>query len=318
MSMHFREIAEQAAADGVITAKEILALRRAGWSDGAIQPEEAEAIFVLNDQLREPTNEWAEFFVEALGEFIVNGVEPKGYVSEEQADWLVAKISHDGRVNGLTELELIVRLFDRASSVPARLRDYALDQIERIVLADEGPAHMHDGHDAGGISEPEARLLRRIVFASGSDRPAGVSRTEAEMLYRFKDATLHRVNSPEWKRLFVQGVGNYLMGFSGGAALTRERAAELEGFMNNRHSSIGDFFGRMGKSVLNDNFYQSIGDVFSGKGHKTDLDEEVAKAAEVTASEQMWLEDQLDGNGQIDEYDQALLRFLAEESGYSR
>jgi len=318
MSMHFREIAQQAAADGVITADEILALRRAGWSDGKIQPEEAEAIFLINDQLREPTNEWSEFFVEALGEFIINGVEPKGYVSEEQAEWLVERISHDGKVNGLTELELLARLFERALSVPPSLRDYARVQIERIVLADEGPAHLGDGHGAGGIDEPEARLLRRIVFASGSDRPAAVSRAEAEMLFRIKDATLHRVNAPEWKRLFVQGVGNYLMGISGSASLSRERAAELEHFMSDPHSSVGGFFTRMGKATLKENFYGVVAEVFGTKEKGPSSAELADKAQEVDGAEQMWLEGQLDGNGEIDEYDRALLDFLAEESGFRR
>jgi len=318
MSMHFREIAEQAAADGAITAEEILALRRAGWSDGQIRPDEAEAIFAINDKLREPTNEWAEFFVEALGEFIINGIEPKGYVSQEQADWLVARISHDGKVSGLTELELIARLFERALDVPQSLRDYALGQIEQIVTSEEGPAHLHDGHCAGGISEPEARLLRRIVFASGSERPAGVSKSEAEMLFRLKDATLHRVNAPEWKRLFVQGVGNYLMGFSGAAPVSRERAAELETFMNDRRSSIGGFFGRVGKATFMENVFGVLGEVLGSKEKGPGRAKLADEAREVDSAEQMWLEGQIDSDGQIDEYEQALLNFLEEESGFSR
>jgi hypothetical protein len=83
MSMHFRELASKVAADGLITPDEILSLRRTGWGDGKIAPEEAEAIFAINDAIDAPTNEWSDFFVQALGEFIVNGVEPKGYVSEE-------------------------------------------------------------------------------------------------------------------------------------------------------------------------------------------------------------------------------------------
>ena len=35
------------------------------------------------------------------------------------------------------------------------------------------------------------------------------------MLFRLKDATLYDVNAPEWDRLFVQGVGSYLLGFGG-------------------------------------------------------------------------------------------------------
>ena len=34
MSMHFRDLAEQVAADGAIAPEEILSLRRAGWTDG--------------------------------------------------------------------------------------------------------------------------------------------------------------------------------------------------------------------------------------------------------------------------------------------
>ena len=82
MTMHFRELAQQAAADGVITPEEILSLRRAGWGDGQIMPEEAEAIFIINDRIAVKTPEWSDFFVEALGEFIVNGTEPRGYVDD--------------------------------------------------------------------------------------------------------------------------------------------------------------------------------------------------------------------------------------------
>ncbi len=78
MSMHFRDIAVQAAADGAISSDEILALRRAGWADGRILPEEADAIFAINDKVSAPSGEWTDFFVEALSEFVVNGSEPKG------------------------------------------------------------------------------------------------------------------------------------------------------------------------------------------------------------------------------------------------
>jgi hypothetical protein len=318
MSMHFREIAQQAAADGVINAEEILVLRRAGWSDGNIQPDEAEAIFAINDQLHEINTEWSDFFVEALGEFIVNGVEPKGYVDDEQADWLMARVRHDGKTDSLTELELLVRVFERSQNVPQCLRDYALEQVERAVLTGVGPTRCGGVLETGNVTAAEEQLMRRIIFASGSERPAAVSRKEAELLYRIKDETLGNDNAPEWKRLFVQGVGNYLMGFGGQAALSIERAAELESFMSDHRSSVGGFFGRMGKSAINDNLFKAIGDVFGGKSEGSDLESEVAKAAEVTSNEQMWLEGQLDSNGKFDECDQALLDFIAEESGFSR
>jgi hypothetical protein len=318
MSMHFRDIAKKAAEDGAITAEEILELRRAGWCDGKIQPDEAEALFRANDQLGVATPEWSDFFVEALGEFIVNGVEPRGYVDEAQAEWLMARISHDGKTDSLTELELLVRVFERAQSVPQHLRDYALEQVERAVVTGEGPTRCGGALETGNVTDAEAKLMRRIVFASGSERPAAVSRREAELLYRIKDATAGSGNAPEWKRLFVQGVGNYLMGFSSHTALSAERAAELEAFMNDHRSSIGGFFGRMGKSAASGNFFEAVGNVFATKETERKLDTEVESARKVTAEEQTWLEGQLDGNGVIDEYDRALLEFIAEESDYTR
>ena len=50
MSMHFRDLAEKAARDGAITAEEILILRRAGWANGTITPDEAEA-WALRDRV---------------------------------------------------------------------------------------------------------------------------------------------------------------------------------------------------------------------------------------------------------------------------
>jgi hypothetical protein len=318
--MHFRDIADHAAADGVITAEEILALRQAGWSDGRIRPDEAEALFAINDAVSDVSCEWSDFFVEALGEFIVNTLEPKGYVTDEQGEWLVARIDHDGKVDSLVELELLVRVFERATSVPQRLRDYALAQIERAVLTGEGPTRCGGGLEKGNVTEAEAKLMRRIIFASGSDRPAGVSRAEADMLYRIKDAALDSANSPEWKRLFVQGVGNYLVGFADHTAVSRERAAELEAFMNDHRPSLGRFAARMAKSTVSGNFFDSIGYALGMKDgdEGPSIDERVEADRAVTTNEQMWLEGKIDGNDQVDEYDQAVLDFLEEESGFTR
>jgi hypothetical protein len=318
MSMHFRDLADKVAADGAITPDEILALRQVGWNDGRINPDEAEAIFAINEALAQLTADWSDFFVEALVDFVVNRVEPKGYVSEAQADWLIGRIDRNGRVECMTELELVVRLFERALSVPQSLRDYALRQIEAAVQTGEGPTRDGGSLEKGNVSHAEARLLRRILFASGSDRPAGISRAEAELLYRIKDATLGADNAAEWKPLFVQGVGNYLAGFTSFQPLSSERAAELEAFMNDSRSSLGGFVGRMGKSTLRDNFFDILGDWLGRDRKSIDRSAQVTAAREIDVEEQSWLEASIDANGQVDEYDQALLTFLEEESGYTR
>ena len=89
MSVHFTDLTRQAALDGMIHDAEVLALRQSGWADGAIAREEAEAIFALQQATANPSPVWSDFFVEALRNFVLNGSEPRGYASDEEADWLV-------------------------------------------------------------------------------------------------------------------------------------------------------------------------------------------------------------------------------------
>lgn len=310
MTVQFADIARQAAADGVVSADEILALRRASWEDGSIGPDEADAIFALNDALTDRSRQWTDFFVEAIGEFVVNGTEPKGYVSQENADWLIARIDRDGRLDGLTELELLVRVLERALNAPASLKAYALAQVERAVLTGEGPTRRDGMLEPGRINHAEAQILRRVLFAPAGDGPASVSRDEAELLFRLKDATLGAANAPEWKQLFVQGVADYLMGLASPTAqLDPEQARRLEAFIADPKSSVGGFLARMAKAVP-----QVFGELRRRAAAPRDRLAELAAAEEITAEERAWLDARIDADGRIDEYEQALLDFLAEEN----
>ena len=312
MSMHFRAIAVQAASDGAIGPDEILALRRADWVDGKMDPEEAEALFVANDHITEPSAEWCDFFVEALGEFIVNTVEPRGYVDQAMADELVSRIDRDGRIETMAELELLVRVLERSLSVPVSLRAYALRQVENAVLHGEGPTRRGE-LDPKGINETECTLLRRLIFAAGGDRPASVSKAEAEMLFRIKDATLYEVNAPSWEKLFVQGVANYLLGFGGNEPLSHERAGELERFMSTEGAGIGGFLKRM--ATTEPDFKGAFGSLLEMNPSAPDIEGPALEAAEFTDQEDLWLLDRIDADEELDPLEKALLAFIAEETG---
>ncbi|MEZ5680974.1 MAG: hypothetical protein R3E14_06715 [Erythrobacter sp.] len=309
MSVHFGELAKKVVADGAISGEEVLALRREAWPDGRISQDEAEAIFALNRQLRSQSNEWVDFFVEALGEYIVNQRAPAGYVDAENGQWLMRQIDADGKLGSMAELELLVRVFERAHNVPVALKDYALRQVEKAVLEGTGPTRDGGRLEAGNVNATEAKLLRRAIFAPASERPAAVGKNEAEMLFRLKDATLHADNAPEWKTLFVQGVANFLQGYSSAKAqISHERAAELQAFMDDTSSSVGGFLGRMAQSAPN-----ALGVVFGRKDEAPSRGEQVADAHKVTSNEREWLSARIEADGKVDAYEQALLDFLAEE-----
>ena len=310
MTMHFSAIAGQAAADGVITPDEILGLRREGWGDGQISHEEAEAIFALDAALAERPAEWCDFLVEAIGEYVLNVWEPRGFVSDEQGAWLVSKVAADGALDSMTELELLLRVIERAHNAPEALKRFVLSEIERAVTSGSGPTRAGDALRPGVVDQADCKVLRRAIFAAGGDRPAAVSREEAEMLFRLKDATLGAANALEWKQLFVQGVGNYLQGYvSLSAQLTRERAAELEAFMSDSESNVGRFLSRMADSVPAGTFLR-----WYRKESVPSRADGVAAAEAVTPEESAWLKSLVGADGEVDELEQALLAFVAEET----
>jgi hypothetical protein len=308
MTMHFADIARQATADRAITAERILELRRAGWADGTMTLDEVDAVFELNDALAAPSTEWSDFFVEAIGEFVVNGTSPKGYVSEDNARWLIDRIDLDGTLHGMTELELLVRVLERGLNTPDRLKSYVLDQVEQAVLTGNGPTRRGGGLEPGRVTSAEAAILRRVLFAPAGDGPAVVSCREAELLFRLKDATLGAANASEWKPMFVQGVANYLQSVASRTAqISRERAAELEAFVADDSSSVAGFLGRMAKGAPH-----AFGVVFGRKQPERDRFTELHAAEAVTVDERKWLDAKVNADGTIDEYEQALIAFLAE------
>ncbi|MFN9377005.1 MAG: hypothetical protein ACK564_08255 [Novosphingobium sp.] len=313
MTMQFSDIAAKAAADGTIAAEEIQLLRQLGWADGKMDPDEAEALFVANDALVELSRDWCDFFVEALSNFIVHTVEPHGYVDQEMADELTFRIDRDGRVESLAELELLVRVLEISTSVPVTLRSDAVELIEAAFEAGSGPSRQGELSGAG-INAAEATLLRRMIFAPGSEGAATVCQAEAELLFRLKDAALYEPNAPEWQELFVQGVANYLLGFAGPEPLNSERAAELEAFMNAEGAGIGGFLSRMVTSDVEDAFGSLLG---GAEPDSFDWEAEAEAGAELTPAETDWLRDRLDADEELDDYEKALIAFIDAETGES-
>lgn len=314
MSFQFSELAKSVSADRAIAPDELLALRQLGWGDGQIHRAEAESIFAINGVLAEPDAAWTDFFVEAMGEFVLNGTEPRGYVDEAEADWLIDALDQDGRLESMAELELLARIMERAGNVPDRLKHFALKRIEAAVLTGTGPTRCGGELADTHITSAECKLVRRFIFASGGHGPAAVSRFDAEMLFRLKDATLGHENAAEWQALFVDGVANYLKGFSlQKAQLSHSRRKELEDFIADDSVSVGHFFGRMAKSAPQ--VHNHFGKVFGKKAAAPGVTEREANGILVTETEQKWLNGMIEADGEVDALEKALLDRIANDLG---
>ena len=76
---------EEIAQRGRITAEKVLELRRKMYGNGHIGDEEADQLFYLDTACADICPEWTEFFAEALTDYLVNQIEPRGYVSVANA-----------------------------------------------------------------------------------------------------------------------------------------------------------------------------------------------------------------------------------------
>ena len=310
MSIQFSDLARQVKADGRVSAEEIRELRQLGWGDGKIYREEAEAIFTINNAVSDPSPEWVDFFVEALSEFVLNGTEPRGMCDDDEAAWLMDSIDHDGRVESMAELELLVRVVEKARNVPFDLKQYAVRQIEREVLRGTGPTRCGGQLSDVHITEAEVKLLRRLVFASGGHGPAAVTRFDAEMLFRIKDETNGEANHASWDDLFVDAVANYLKGFQlSNAQISHERMKELEAFIADNKVRVGRVIGGMIREMPN--VANHFGQVFGKKPSGMDYAEAAAAGNIVDDNESAWLEKMIDADGEVDDLERKLIVRIA-------
>ncbi len=287
-----------------IDADDVLALRRCTFGDGLVSRREADALFSLDGSTTEKCLEWTPFFLEAMVDYIVHQEKPSGYVSDENARWLIDQIARDGLVRGDIELELLVRVLERAVRSPEYLVAFAIKQVALAVAG--------DADQPAAIDEAEVEFVRRILYAFGGDGNAAVTRAEAEALVEINDTTDERLNHPAWNDLFVKAIANFVLCASGYAPPPREEALRRDAFFETASVDIGGFFTRMvsgGARAIMD-AYELETDLEQDWEERNKRAEAAARRAErVSAQEARWLADRI-GGGRLRDNERALLAFL--------
>ena len=299
-----------------ITAEDVVMLRREVFADGVVSRGEAEALFALDATARDKSPEWPEFFVEAVTDYIVHQEKPAGYISEDNADWLIRTISRDSMVDSLTELELLVHVLERAKSSPGRLSAYALEQVAHAVVDGKGPLMLGGTLVPGLVAKAEVDLLRRILYAYGGDGNIAITRTEAEVLFRINEQT-SAGNDPSWNELFVKALANFVMCSAGYEAPTREAALRRDSFFEQAEPEIGGFFSRMVSGGLAGimEAYRSPGDIEAEWESKNRAAEALARRAEtIDAGEAKWLAERIGTHRPLHDNERALLTLIKHAS----
>lgn len=220
----FDTIAER----GSIHDTDVAQLRRLVHADGVISPDEAELLVALDRACHLQAPEWREAFAEAMTDFLVRQAEPEGYITAENAEWLISRLAPDGRLAHRRDLDLLTELMDRARFAPQTLIAFGLDQV-RLALADAAG----DGACAA-IGDEDVELVRRMIYAFGGDGNIAVTRSEAALLCDINDSLDPASVNDAWTELYVKAMANMLLANAGYAVPSREEALRAEVWLEER------------------------------------------------------------------------------------
>lgn len=198
-------------ARGSIRDSDVLRLKAALCGEHALGLADAEALLALHGACPVKDPAWAAFFVDTLTDFVVNQMKPEGYIIAENAQWLIGQVSRDGRIRSSAELELMVRVIERARWSPPNLAAFVLGQVREAVASGTGPLRTREVAERGTIPPSEIALVRRTVLAFGRECKLAITRSEAEALLAIDDAVAPGQSSPLWTDFVVQTVGHAVL-----------------------------------------------------------------------------------------------------------
>jgi len=200
MTKPLKELAKDVLADGVVDASEVKRMRERLYADGVIDREEADFLFAINDAVSGKKNSpaWKKLFVEAVTSHVLDDPQSPGEIDDAEARYLIGKIKADKRVDDV-ELALLVNIVTRAKATPKAFQKFVLDSLKAAVLED------------GIIDAQEVKMLRAVIYGSGSGAGAGVDRQEADFLFELNDAVSGHENHPSWKRFFVEAISKHVL-----------------------------------------------------------------------------------------------------------
>ncbi|WP_349367608.1 hypothetical protein [Salinarimonas sp.] len=292
-----------------LTPEGVRALRRRFYGDDdAISLDEGETLFALARAVGERgCREWSDFFCEAIADLLVNQIIPRGYLSEAQAAWLIARL--EGRPALSSEFAALIKVMELSRSVPDRLAAFALGLVRDVVLTGEGEAITGARHEPGRVTRADVDALRRVLFVASSEGFGHVTRAEADVLFDIADATAGAENDPSFADLFARAVGNHLLAGPGRHAPSRMQTLRRETWLDQRRS-LGSGIAASFKSMAAQAFGLAPRDP---DPQPETLDVVALTPDRVDDEELAWLIGRIEARPGFSAAEQALLAFLVRE-----
>jgi hypothetical protein len=314
------EIAQRIAPTGRIEDADVVAVRRMVFSHEVVTRADAEGIYAIEHARRSHCAAWSTFFVEALTDYMLNQVEPVGYLSEDNAAWVTRQVRQRKEPSTDGDLELVTNLIEQARDVPASFSAFALRLVKEAVIYSDGPDARGRLHAHGRVTDADVAMLQRVLWGAGPEGLLAVSRDEAEALFAIADATTGADNDPTFDDLFAKAIGNYLIGATGRTVPSRADALRWEGCATHKADIVAALSGALKPAPIFDTLRnartlrEDVEHEHMHRNVKRELAIEVA--AIMTPEKAGWLLDRVERNGLLNGPERALVRFIAREAGH--
>lgn len=297
-----------------IDEDDVRELRRTTYRDGVVNSQEATAILALDRSCQTKCKSWSEFYVESLGDYIVYQTEPRGYVSEANAEGLIRAISVDGIVDTQTELELLLHVLRKAKSVPSKLSAFALNQVANAVLKGRGVLANGRSLQAGVVTADDVAMLRDVLYSVSTEDSIAISREEANVLFDINDATAMAANDSAWQALFSKAVAASIMMVSNFKAPGAEELMSRKLWIDDTEVDVTSFMSRVFSGGLSD-FAEKVFSINSVEAEATERHaaraDALAMAEVIDPEEAEWLAERIGRDGRLPDSLQPLLAKVA-------
>ena len=299
-------------ARGAISSADVLSLRQEIYGGaGEISKEQAEEIMELDRVSTVQDSDWADFFIEVITDYIVEQSEPRGYITVENAQWLITQVEPAGRVQTTRGIELLANVLDKSRWSPTVLVQFALNQVKLAFLEGEGQTGDGGALEPGVIGEADVELIRRILLAFGGDGNIAITRAEAEILFDLNEMTSQADNHPCWTDLFTKSIANYVMAASDYHVPSRGEVLRRENWLNERDGVQG-YVSKMvtgGLKGVWDAYHQQSGEELElARLERQKI--QIITAEVMKDDEAGWLAARILRDGELCENEKALLEFL--------
>ncbi len=286
-----------------VSDEEASRIMAAIYKDGVVSRAEAEAVFRVRRDIQALDANWSARFVETIRDFILFGNAPTGWVSQDEADWLLGQLS-DGQSEPLRQdIDLLVSLLRNAEGAPESLGKAAVEGACRIICRTRK------------AKAQDIERLRGALYAQGGDGGMWVTAYEAGLLFQTNDAIAFAKNDPAWNDLFARAIANHLLARAHPDPATEMDALRREAWLSEAKSDPLALIGKSLGSFNSGDWFQSIFyDTKKASEARMAADEAANRAAaQITDDEFEWVVRHLGKDERHSPAEEALIAFLDEE-----